>query len=113
MPSCLTEIVENSISIELPSNWYNSKWIGLAFWASESTIWARYGIRAREVAVGKMPQNHSAFEVFTTGINVEVLTKIRSIITYCICLAMSGLLLLGMVNAVRLRLYLRAVSCMR
>ena len=77
MLSCLTEIVENSISIELPSNWYNSKWIGLAFWASESTTWARYGIRAREVAVGKMPQNHCAFEVFTTGINVEVLTKIR------------------------------------
>ena len=24
-----------------------------------------------------MPQNHSAFEVFTTGINVEILTKIR------------------------------------
>ena len=77
MPSCLTEIVGNSISIELPSNWYNSKWIGLALWASVSHISSIFGIRDHEVAVGKMPQNHCAFEVFTTGINVEVLTKIR------------------------------------
>ncbi|KAF3948195.1 hypothetical protein CMV_025782 [Castanea mollissima] len=51
MPSCLTEIVENSISIELPSNWYNSKWIGLAFWASAPPISLRYGIRDREIKV--------------------------------------------------------------
>ena len=73
MPSCLTKIVKNSISIELPSNWYNSKWIGLALWALVSDP---YGIR--EVIVGKMPQNHCAFEVFTTGINVEVKTELRS-----------------------------------
>ena len=74
MPSCLTETVENSISIELPSNWFNSKWIGLALWASVSPISSIHDIRNREVevAVGKMPQNHCAFELFTTRINVEV-----------------------------------------
>ena len=66
MPSCLTEIVENSISIELPSNWYNSKWIGLALWASTPYLSLIYGIRDREVAIGKMPQNYCAFELFTT-----------------------------------------------
>ena len=53
MPSCLTKIVENSISIELPSNWYNSKWIGLALWASVSHIRSMYGSRQLEVAIGK------------------------------------------------------------
>ena len=71
MPSCLTGIVENSISIELPSNWYNSKWIGLAFWASLDTWW-EYGIRTCEVAVSKMPQNHCAFELLTTQRNVTI-----------------------------------------
>ena len=75
MPSCLTEIVGNSISIELPSNWYNSKWIGLALWASVSHISSIFGIRDHEVAVGKMPQNHSAFELFTTQTNVKVKIK--------------------------------------
>ena len=56
MPSCLTEIVENSISIELPSNWYNSKWIGLALWASVSNPGSMYDVRALEVVIGKMPQ---------------------------------------------------------
>ena len=77
MPSCLTEIVENSISIELPSNWYNSKWIGLALWASVSHIHSMYGSRQHEVAVGKMSQKHCAFELFTTWINVEVQYKDR------------------------------------
>ncbi|XP_065633587.1 disease resistance protein RML1A-like [Quercus suber] len=75
MPSCLTEIVESSISIELPSNWYNSKWIGLALWALVPNPESTYGLRDREVAVGKMPQNHCAFELFTTRINVEVKTE--------------------------------------
>ncbi|KAK7861440.1 hypothetical protein CFP56_011281 [Quercus suber] len=75
MPSCLTEIVENSISIELISNWYNSKWIGLALWASAPYISLIYGIRDREVAIGKIPQNHCAFGLFTTQINVEVKTE--------------------------------------
>ncbi|XP_050253711.1 probable WRKY transcription factor 19 [Quercus robur] len=70
MPSCLTKIVENSISIELPSNWYNSKWIGLALLGSVSLI-STYAISFREVAVGKMPQNHCAFELVTTRMNVK------------------------------------------
>ncbi|KAF3948193.1 hypothetical protein CMV_025780 [Castanea mollissima] len=75
IPSCLTQKVGNSISIELPSNWYNSKWIGLALWALLPNPGSIYGLRAREVVVGKMPQNHCAFELFTTRINVEVKTE--------------------------------------
>ena len=78
MPSCLTEIVENSISIKLPSNWYNSKWIGLALWASVSNPSDKYAFTYRAVAIGKMPQNHCAFELFTTQINVEVKTETHS-----------------------------------
>ncbi|KAK7854498.1 hypothetical protein CFP56_031856 [Quercus suber] len=77
MPPCLTEIVENSISIELPSNWYKSKWIGLALWALVTDPrYAGLRVRTRVVAIGKMPQNHYAFELFTTQINVEVKTAI-------------------------------------
>ncbi|KAK7861456.1 hypothetical protein CFP56_011277 [Quercus suber] len=75
MPSCLTKIVEKSISIELPSNWYNSKWIGLALWASVSTPSGACAFTHRAVAIGKMSQNHCAFERFTTRINVEVKTE--------------------------------------
>ncbi|KAL4594337.1 hypothetical protein ACB092_12G012600 [Castanea dentata] len=75
IPSCLTQKVGNSISIELPSNWYNSKWIGLALSASLPNPWSIHGLRAREVVVGKMTQNHCAFELFTTQINVEVKAK--------------------------------------
>ena len=75
MPLCLIEIVENSISIELPSNWYDSKWVGLTLWVSKLAGRSIYGIRAHVVAIGKMPQNHNAFELFTTRINVEVKTE--------------------------------------
>ena len=85
MPSCLPEIVENSISIELPSNWYNSKWIGLALWASLDT-WSKYGIRTRKVAVGKMPQNHCAFELLTTQRNVTVNVELH-FNNYLFCLS--------------------------
>ena len=85
MPSCLPEIVGNSISIELPSNWYNSKWIGLALWASLDT-WSKYGIRTRKVAVGKMPQNHCAFELLTTQRNVTVNAELH-FNNYLFCLS--------------------------
>ncbi|KAK9995098.1 hypothetical protein SO802_024801 [Lithocarpus litseifolius] len=78
MPSCLTEIVKNSINIELPSNWYNSKWMGLALWALASNLRFPYNIRICEVTVGTMPQNHCAFEHFTSRINVEVRTGLGS-----------------------------------
>ncbi|XP_075648268.1 TMV resistance protein N-like [Castanea sativa] len=74
IPSCLTQKVGNSISIELPSNWYNSKWIGLALWALLPNPRLIDGLRAREVVVGKMHQNNCAFELLTTRINVEVQT---------------------------------------
>ena len=63
----------NSISIELPSNWYNSKWIGFVLLASVSGYreW-KYGIRARVMALGDMPQNHCGFELFTIGIRYGV-----------------------------------------
>ena len=67
--SCLTQTVGSSISIKLPSNWYNSKWIGFALWASLSGfINFKDGIRARVIALGNIPQNHYAPELFTTWI---------------------------------------------
>ena len=64
IPSCLAEIKETSISIELPSNWYNNKWIGFALWASLSNVNARYGIRASVIALGNIPQNDWVSEHF-------------------------------------------------
>ncbi|XP_050253014.1 disease resistance protein RUN1-like [Quercus robur] len=68
MPSCSTKIVGNSISIELPSNWYNSKWIGLALYASLSVpdVGWKDGIRAHVIAHSDMPQNQCASELVTT-----------------------------------------------
>ena len=66
IPSCLAEIKETSISIELPSNWYNNKWIGFALWASLSYVDKKYGIRARVIALGNIPQNYGVSEHFTT-----------------------------------------------
>ena len=62
--------MRNSISIELPSNWYNSKWIGFALWAS-GVMGCEYDIRARVIALGDMPLNNWAFELFTTLIRLE------------------------------------------
>uniref|UniRef100_A0A7N2MFS5 ADP-ribosyl cyclase/cyclic ADP-ribose hydrolase n=2 Tax=Quercus lobata TaxID=97700 RepID=A0A7N2MFS5_QUELO len=67
IPSCLAQKVGNSISIELPSNWYNSKWVGFTLLATLSgIIWCEYDIKARVIAIGDMPQNHGASELFTT-----------------------------------------------
>ena len=73
IPSCLAEIKETSISIELPSNWYNNKWIGFALWASLSYVDTKYGIgiRASVIALGNIPQNDWVFEHFTTSISDE------------------------------------------
>jgi len=69
-PSCLIQTERNSISIELPSNWYDSKWIGFALRASvylsSIRILESCVIRAQVIALGDMPQNHGAFELFTT-----------------------------------------------
>nr|XP_023893288.1 TMV resistance protein N-like [Quercus suber] len=74
VPSWLThQSVGNSINIELPSNWCNSKWMGFAFWASLSgIIGLKHGIRVRVIALGDMPQNHCASELFTTWIHCGV-----------------------------------------
>ena len=81
--SCLIKIkrMEKSITIELPLNWYKSKWIGFALWASLSISeslgmmqqeYFKDGIRARVIALSNMPQYHCAFELFTTTILCEV-----------------------------------------
>uniref|UniRef100_A0A7N2MGD3 ADP-ribosyl cyclase/cyclic ADP-ribose hydrolase n=1 Tax=Quercus lobata TaxID=97700 RepID=A0A7N2MGD3_QUELO len=70
IPSFFIQKVRNSINIELPSNWYNSKWIGFALWAT-CMIGCEYDIRARVIALGDMPQNYWAFELFTTLIRLE------------------------------------------
>ena len=70
IPSCLAEIEETSISIELPSNWYNNKWIGFALWASlsYSKFFAECHIKASVIALGNVPQNDRVSEHFTTSI---------------------------------------------
>ena len=68
IPSCFAEIWGTSISIKLPSNWYNNKWIGFALWASLSNVDMEYGIRASVIALGNIPQNGRVFEHFTTSI---------------------------------------------
>ena len=68
IPSCLAEIEETSISIVLPSNWYNNKWIGFALWASLSYVDTKYGIRASVIALGNILQNDRVSEHFTTTI---------------------------------------------
>ena len=69
IPSCLAEIKETSISIELPSNWYNNKWIGFALWASRSYVSVKDDIRASVIALGNIPQNDRVSEHFTTTIS--------------------------------------------
>ena len=69
IPSCLAEIKWSSISIELPSNWYNNKWIGFALWASLSDENVEYDIRASVIALGNIPQNDRVSEHFTTSIS--------------------------------------------
>ena len=70
IPSCLAEIKETSISIELPSNWYNNKWIGFALWAPLSFL-SYYDITASVIALGNIPQNDRVSEHFTTSIRAE------------------------------------------
>ena len=70
-PSDLVGIRRYSIFIKLPSNWYNSKWIGFAFWASLDLIRGTHNMIAHVIALGDMSQNLWDFELFTTLIYVE------------------------------------------
>ena len=70
-PSNLVDVKGNSILIELPSNWYNSKWIGFALWASSNSINSINNIIAHVIALGDMSQNLWDFEPFTTLMYVE------------------------------------------
>uniref|UniRef100_A0A7N2MGE2 C-JID domain-containing protein n=1 Tax=Quercus lobata TaxID=97700 RepID=A0A7N2MGE2_QUELO len=74
IPSCLAEIEGNSISIELPSNWYNDKWIGFALWASLPIV--GYHV----MALGDMPQNHCASE------NIRIYVDVNNELDVNICL---------------------------
>ena len=73
--------MENSISIVLPPNWSNSRWMGFALCAC---LYASYmpttveafgkttGLRARVIALGDMPHSHCVSEIFfgmTLGAN--------------------------------------------
>ena len=73
IPSWLThQSVGNSISIELPSNWCNSKWMGFALCASVSACKGkRFGVGARVTALGDMTQNHYASQLFNTFMHCE------------------------------------------
>ena len=71
IPSCLAEIKWSSISIELPSNWYNNKWIGFALWASPLDDYEEYDIRASVIALGNIRQNDRVSEHFTTSIRTR------------------------------------------
>ena len=70
-PLDLVDIRGWSIFIELPSNWYNTKWIGFALWASSNSINSINNIIAHVIALGDMSQNLWDFELFTTLIYVE------------------------------------------
>uniref|UniRef100_A0A2N9HJ52 C-JID domain-containing protein n=1 Tax=Fagus sylvatica TaxID=28930 RepID=A0A2N9HJ52_FAGSY len=64
---------ENSISMELPPNWCNSRWMGLALCAffynkgvplpSRGTV----DLIAHETALGDMPHSHYTFEISSIG----------------------------------------------
>ena len=80
--------------------WCNSKSMGFAICASASasasaiaTKWMGFGVRVYVIALGDMPLNFLLCRCI-----------VRTVYGYFICLVMIGLLLLGMENAVRLRL---------
>ena len=69
--SIISSYLGYSITIQLPSNWYNSKWIGFALWTSLSDdLGWKSGIRAHLTAY--IHQNHCASELFATLISFEV-----------------------------------------
>ena len=72
IPSCLAEIKETLISIELPSNWYNNNWIGFALWASLSDAYTRFIVDENHVirasVNGNIPQNDRVSEHLTSFI---------------------------------------------
>ena len=70
-PIDLVYTSELSIFLELPSDWYNSKWIGFALWASFRLVDETHNIRAHVIAIGDMYQNLWDFELFTTSIYGE------------------------------------------
>ncbi|KAK9994895.1 hypothetical protein SO802_024598 [Lithocarpus litseifolius] len=70
-PSDLVDIKGWSVFIELPLNWYNSKWIGFALWASSDFICRTSNVRAHVTALGDMSQNLWDFEPFTPLIYVK------------------------------------------
>ena len=101
---------ESSIIIELPPNWCYSRWMGFtlcvsldAYKGPRSYYTNKYGVRARVVALGEMPRSHYTSEIFL-GWHL-----FKATFVYCFCLVMIGLLLFKTLNAVRLRLYLRAL----
>ena len=100
LPRWLThQNLGNSISIELPPNWCNGRWMGFVLCAYVNVIGETFGLGVRVITLGDMPLKLS-FGQQLWGATFG----------YCIFLVMIGSLLLGMVNAVRLRLCLRNMA---
>ncbi|KAF3945769.1 hypothetical protein CMV_027887 [Castanea mollissima] len=81
----------NSISIELPPNWCNSKWMGFALCASSHIsvegfhlTGKTFGLKVHVIARGDMPHSYYATEIsFAQNL-------LRGTFGYCICLVMIG-----------------------
>ncbi|XP_065619202.1 probable WRKY transcription factor 19 [Quercus suber] len=65
LPRWLThQSLGNSISIELPPNWCNGRWMGFFLCAYFNVIGETFGLGARVIALGDMPHSHYASKTF-------------------------------------------------
>uniref|UniRef100_A0A2N9F0T7 C-JID domain-containing protein n=1 Tax=Fagus sylvatica TaxID=28930 RepID=A0A2N9F0T7_FAGSY len=76
IPRWLThQRIGNSINIELPPNWCNSRWMGLALCACLDKTYVRRALRktfdliAHVTALGDMPHSHYTFEISSSVID--------------------------------------------
>ena len=68
IPRWLThQWIGNSINIELPPNWCNSRWMGLALCACMDKTYA-IDLIAHVTALGDMPHSHYTFEISSSVI---------------------------------------------
>ena len=64
----------NSISIELPPNWCNGRWMGFVLCAYVNVIGETFGLGARVIALGDMPHSLYASKTFfrTTALGSHI-----------------------------------------
>ena len=75
LPRWLThQSLGNSISIELPPNWCNGRWMGFVLCAYVNVIGETFGLGARVIALGDMPHSHYASKTFfrTTALGSHI-----------------------------------------